>query len=61
MPDGDSCERIGGKLDTLTESGFPAPARREAGAQNIRFIITIMTTRNSTVMMPPARMKSGTR
>ncbi len=30
-------------------------------AYNTRFIITIITTRNSTVMMPPARMKSGTR
>ena len=29
--------------------------------QNTRFIIAIMTTRNSTVMTPPARMKSGTR
>lgn len=38
------------------------PLHADRGScQNTRFIINIMTTRNRMVMMPPARMKSGTR
>ena len=37
------------------------PVLHQAGVQNTRFIMIIMTVRNNTVMTPPARMKSGTR
>ena len=49
-------------------SGNPCTERKpmpgsapDPGCQKMRFIINIVTTRNNTVMTPPARMKSGTR
>ena len=43
-----------------SESRCPGRHRIRAD-QKMRFIINIVTTRNNTVMTPPARMKSGTR
>ena len=38
-----------------------AHAGTDLAGQKIRFIMSIITTRNNIVMIPPARMKSGTR